>query len=389
MPSFKLVWRNLARRPLRALLTIASLTIAIFLICGLRTLITTLNAGVENADSRRLAVMSATGLFVELPMNYQAKIDALPGVELTTKFQWFGGYYRSQKNFFAQFAIDPASFFEMYPECQVPPEQQQAFIANRTSCIIGDGLSKDPAMGWKVGDTIPLIGSLHPHPDDKAWEFQVAGIYHPTAPNFDNRTMFLHWDYYEETLKSGGVTPGVGVFSIRVAPGADVPSVIAAVEDTFRDTEQRVDCQTEAEFQRQFVTMFGNIPLFVGWIGTGVLIAILLASVNTMLMAMREQSADIGVLKSLGFTDGSMFGLLIAQSLFLSLLGGALGLFLAWSTQKTIADALGAMFPGFVIKPGTFALAAVIAVLIGFAAGVIPAWRASRLRCVEALRSAD
>jgi putative ABC transport system permease protein len=151
MPSFKLVWRNLARRPLRALLTIASLTIAIFLICGLRTLITTLNAGVEHADSRSLAVMSATGLFVELPMHYQAKIDRIPGVELTTKFQWFGAYYRSQKHFFAQFAVDPVTFLEMYPECQVPPEQAAAFVANKTSCLIGDGLSSDPGMGWKVG----------------------------------------------------------------------------------------------------------------------------------------------------------------------------------------------------------------------------------------------
>lgn len=389
MPSMKLVWRNIVRRPLRAMLTIGSLTIAIFLICALRTLITTINAGVENADSRRLAVMSATGLFVELPMNYQAKIDRIPGVELTTKFQWFGAYYRSQKHFFAQFAVDPASMFEMYPECHVPPEQQAAFIATKTGCIIGDGLATDPSMGWKIGDTVPLIGDLHPHPDDKAWEFQVVGIYHSTSPSFDNRTMFIRWDYYEETLKQGGVPPGVGVFSVRVQKGADVPSVIAAVEDTFRDSEQRVDCTTEAEFQRQFVTMFGNIPLFVGWIGTGVLLAILLASVNTMLMSMREQAAEIGVLKSLGFTDGSMFGLLIAQSLCLSLLGGGLGLFLAWVTQKPIATAFAAFFPGFVVKPETFAIAAAVAVLVGLAAGIVPAWRASRLRPVEALRSAD
>jgi putative ABC transport system permease protein len=389
MPSFKLVWRNIARRPLRALLTIASLTIAIFLICGLRSLITTLNAGVENADSRRLAVMSATGLFVELPIHYQDKLDRIDGVELTTKFQWFGGYWRSQKYFFAQFAVDPETFLKMYPECQVPPDQAAAFLANKTSCLIGEGLANDPVMNFKIGDTIPIIGSLHPHPEDKAWEFQVAGIYRPTAPNFDNRTMWIHWDYYEETLKQGGVTPGVGVYSIRVAPDADVQRIIADVEDTFRDSDQRVDCATEAEFQRQFVTMFGNIPLFVGWIGTGVLIAILLATVNTMLMAMREQSADIGVLKSLGFTDGSMFGLLIAQSMLLALVGGGLGLFLAWSTQGSIAEAMAAYFPGYDVKPGTFMLAATVAVAIGIAAGLIPAVQASRLRCVEALRSTE
>src|SRR5688572_17805942 len=165
MGSLKLVWRNLMRRPLRSILTILSLTIAIFLICGLRTLITTINAGVANADSRRLAVMSSTGLFVELPMKYQALIERIPAVEMTTKFQWFGGYYRSQKNFFGQFAIDPETLFAMYPECQVPLEQQEAFKANRASCIVGELLAAD--FGWKVGDTVPLIGALHPHPEDK------------------------------------------------------------------------------------------------------------------------------------------------------------------------------------------------------------------------------
>lgn len=383
----KLVWRNLMRRPLRSLLTIFSLTIAIFLICGLLTLITTINAGVANADSRRLAVMSSTGLFVELPMKYQAIIDRIPGVERTTKFQWFGGYFRRQKNFFAQFAIDPASMFAMYPECKVPAQEQEEFVKNRTSCIIGVGLATD--YGWKVGDTVPILSSLFPHPDDKAWEFLVAGIYHSDVPTFDNRTLFFHWDYFEKTLEAGGVTPGVGLYSIRIKPGTDVPQVIAQVRDTFEDSDQRVSCETEAEFQRQFVTMFGNIPLFVGWIGSGVVLAILLASINTMLMSMREQAVDIGILKSLGFTDGSMFGLLIAQAMCLCTIGGGLGLLLAWSSQTAIAAWMASSFPGFVITNGTFEFAAGVTLALGIAAGVMPAWRAKRLRCVEAMRGTD
>jgi putative ABC transport system permease protein len=387
MPPFTLVWRNLTRRPLRSVLTVLSLAIAIFLVCGLRTIITTLRAGVENANPRRLDVLSASGLFVELPLSYQAKIDQVPGVEMTTKFQWFGGYYRSMKNFFAEFAIDPATMFEMYPEIKVPPEQIEALKQTRTGCIIGEGLALK--YGWKLGDPIPLIGSLHPHPDDKEWDFLVVGIYHSTNPAIDNNTLYFRWDYFEETLKAGNVVPGVGVYALRAKADADIPQLIADVEDRFKSSDQRIQCATEAEFQRQFQSMWGNIPLFLGSIGGGILIAILIASLNTLLMSMREQTSDIGVLKSLGYTDGSVFGLFLAQAMFLCLLGGGLGLFLAWATEVPIGRGMEVMFPGYHVQPETFLMAGAVCIALGPLSGLAPALRARRLRCIEALRGGD
>lgn len=387
MPPFKLVWRNLTRRKLRSVLTIGSLAIAIFLVCGLRTIITTIRSGVDHANPRRLDVMSASGLFAELPMSYQAKIAGVPGVEKTTKFQWFGGYYRSQKNFFAQFAIDPETMFDMYPECKVTDGAIEELRRVRNGCIIGRSLVND--FGWKVGDTVPLIGSLHPHPDDKAWEFTVVGIYHSDVPSFDNRTLFFRWDYFEETLKAGGITPGVGVYALRAAPEANIEQLIVDVEDQFKDAEHRIDCTTEAEFQRQFQSMFGNIPLFLGWIGGGVLVAILVACVNTLLMSMREQTTDVGVLKSLGFTDTSVFGLFLSQALFLCIVGGGLGLLFALGTQGFISSKLENMFPGYAIQPETLALGAGITLALGPVAGILPALRARSLRVVEALRGSD
>src|SRR5689334_9788945 len=142
MPPFQLVWRNLLRRPLRSVLTVLSLAIAIFMICSLRTMITSIESGVANASPRRLDVMSKSGLFVELPLSYQEKLNKVPGVEMSTKFQWFGGYYLSQKNFFAQFAIDPETLFEMYPECKVTAQEIDALRNTRTGCIIGSSLAK-------------------------------------------------------------------------------------------------------------------------------------------------------------------------------------------------------------------------------------------------------
>ncbi len=384
MPPFKLVWRNLLRRPLRSVLTVLSLSIAVFLICGLRTMITTIEAGVANANPRRLDVMSKSGLFVELPLSYQKKLEQVEGIEKTTKFQWFGGYFQSPKNFFAQFAIDPETMFDMYPECKVSAQEIEALRRTRTGCIIGSGLAK--SFGWKVGDKIPIIGALHPHPDDKAWDFEVVGVYHSETPSFDNRTMFFRWDYFEETLKAGGVPPGVGVYALRASPGADVERVISEVEERFQDSEQRVDCATEAEFQRQFQTMFGNIPLFLGWIGSGVLVAILVAAVNTLLMSMREQTSDVGVLKALGFADSTIFSLFLAQAMFLCLLGGGLGIVAALLTQHPIESALEAMFPSYKVTQETLLLAGSVTVLLGPVAGFIPALRARGLRVVEALR---
>ncbi len=387
MAPLKLIWRNVMRRPMRTLLTILSLSVAIFLICGLRTLITTLYSGIQNADNRRLAVLSANGLFIELPMKYQQKIDAVPGVETTTKFQWFGGYFRSPKNFFAQFAVDGKAMLDMYPECVVTPAEREDFLKDRGSCLIGASLARK--FGWSVGSVVPIIGALHPHPEDKPWDFRVAGIYHSSTTSFDENTLFFHWEYFEETLKRGDIPPSVGVFSIRVKPGTDVDRFISDVLATFENSEQRVQCITEAEFQRQFVAMVGNLPLFVGWIGSGVLIAILLACVNTMLMALREQSQEIGILKSLGFTDGSMFSLLIAQSVLMCALGGGLGILVASATESGVAHGLGAVFPGFKITPGTYALAVIVTFAVGLIAGIVPASRASKLRCVEALRGSD
>jgi putative ABC transport system permease protein len=209
------------------------------------------------------------------------------------------------------------------------------------------------------------------------------------VPNFDNRTMFLHWEFYEETLKSAGEPTNVALFALTTKPGADVSAVIADVEGMFANGPQRVDCNTEAEFQKQFLTMVGNLPFFVGWIGTGVLIAILLASINTMLMSMREQLSEVGIMKSLGYTDGSMFGLLILQSLALVGAGGALGIALSALTEAKIAELLSQQFPGFRVLPSTFALAAAITLALGLVAGLLPALRVARLRCVEALRSAE
>ena len=384
----KLVARYLTKHPVRSLLTLGSMVVAVFLLCMLRSLVVALEAGVKGAKSNRLWVQSAVSLFVELPLSYQPKIAEVEGVENTCKWQWFGGYYQDPGQFFAQFAVDAEELFDLYPEIDVVSGSQEAFLGQRTACIVGEALSKQ--FDWEVGDRIPLIGGIFPHPDgnDVPWEFDVAGVYAPRSSSIDNRTIFFHWDYFQKTLEEGsGFTPGMGTVVLRTAPGVDQPGLMNAIEGLFENGPQRVQVTTEAEFQAQFVSMVGNIPFFVNSIGSGVLIAILLACVNTMLMAFRQETHDIGVLKALGFTDGAMFALMLAQSLALCLVGGALGVALAVISEPLLVSFLGTMFPGYAITQPTILLALAVAAGIGLLAGIVPAWSARRLASVEALRA--
>jgi putative ABC transport system permease protein len=381
----KLIRRSLLRHPLRTLLTIGSLAVAIFLLCFLRSLVTTLSAGVESADQRRLWVQSAVSLFVDLPLTYQAKIGAVEGVKRTTKWQWFGGYYQDPSSFFAQFAVEPEQLFAMWPEVGILDGSKEAFLADKRACIVGEGIARE--FDWKVGDTVPIIGMLFQKADGSAWEFQIAAIYKPKRASVDDRTLFFHWDLFEKTMEEAmGETPQVGVFIIEIEEGADVPRVMATVDGLFENGPQRVQTTTEAEWNRQFVSMVGNVPRLVSFIGGGVLLAILLACVNTMLMQAREQLREIGVMKALGFSDGAAAMFLLAQSLLLVGTGGALGIGLALLTQPGIARFMSGFFPGYDVAPLTIAGAIGVTVVLGLLAGAVPARVAEKTRTVEAMR---
>lgn len=384
----RLIWRNLAKHPLRAALTVGSLCIAMFLLCTLRSVVTTLNSGVDNAQQNRLWVLSSVSLFVQLPLDYQAKIEQVPGVVETCKWQWFGGYFESERNFFGQFACDRAELLKMWPEIEIIDGSAEDFLGPRTNCMIGEGLAKE--FGWKVGDTVPIIPTLFRKSDGGAWEFKVAAIYRITKPTLDARTLFFDWNYFEEEMRAAdpdGELPDVGVVVIESERGRDVTEIMAQVDEMFAGGPQRVQTTTEAEFSRQFVTMIGNVPRLLSFIGGGVFLAILLACTNTMMMGGREQTHDVGILKSLGFSDRSVFLLLISQSLFLCVLGGALGILLAKVAAAGIGPAIAQFFPNYDVTNETMIAAAVITVALGLIAGIVPAWSAARLRCVEALRA--
>lgn len=385
---WRLVWRYLVSHPVRSALTLLSIVVATFLTCVLRSLLTSLETSVAGASSNRLIVQSAVSLFVDLPHAYQSKMESVPGVAQTLKWTWFGGTYRDDAaNFFAQFAVDQDRLMEGYPELSIVDGDLERFLRERSACIVGAKLAE--RFEWKVGDTIPLGGAIFPRTDGEPWTFQLAGIYHSTSSSIDQNTMFFRHDYLDEVLEAGAAQgpDGVGVYIVRLEPGAEPTRVMADIDALFENGPQVVQTTTEAEFNRQFVTMLGNVPALVNSIGAGVLFAILLAALNTMVMAGRERTQHLGILKALGFGDGTAFALLLSESLLLCGLGGALGAGLAAASNTVFSDTLATMFPGYAVTGEIAGLGLLLAVGVGLVAGVVPAWQAMRLRPVDALRA--
>jgi putative ABC transport system permease protein len=381
-----LVVRHVVSHPVRSLLTVGAVLVASFLFCFLRSIVTTLEAAVTASASNRVITGSAVSLFQALPSSYRETIAAIDGVESVSRFTWFGGVYRDSEGLFAQFAADARTLLDQYPEVVIAEDQKRAWFEDRQGAIIGIALAEQ--YGWKVGDTVPLVGTIYPRVDGKEWTFNVRGIYRSTAQNVDELTMYFHFEYLDEVRQRGDAygPMGTSVFLIRVEPGARPEDVIAAVDAHYEGGPQRTRTQTEAAFQAGFITMLGNVPTFLGMIGAAVLVALLFGVVNTMTLAARERTKTSGILKSLGFPDRVPARLYLFESMAIVGPGCLAGIVLSLGTQEGVRRVLGTLVPMYVVEAETVVLAALVCLAIAIVGGAVPAWRALRLRPVESLR---
>jgi len=381
MKFLGLIWRNMLHSRRRTFLTIGSITVALFLFCTLRSVITAFDAAVDVADASRLVVRRSTSLVFPLPLAYRNRIAAVDGVTGITWANWFGGQYQEPKNFFAQFAVDGKTYFDIYPELLIPPDQMAAFQKERTACVIGEGLAK--RFDWKLGDAVPLTGTIYPFPGGGEWRFNVRAIYKPKTPDVDDKTMYFHWDYLNETM---GDPAQVGIYVLKLRDASLAATVAQKVDDLFANSPAQTKTETEQAFQMGFVSMLGNVSFLVVAIGTAVLFAIFLVTFNTMMMAARERNAEIAVMKTLGFTDALILGLVVAEAMLISLAGGVLGCGGAWALFSVVSFTAGGIIPNFYVKLQTLGIGMLLAVAMGVLSGLFPAIQASRLRIVEAFR---
>jgi putative ABC transport system permease protein len=385
-----LVWRNLLRHPARAALTFLFAALALFLFVFLRSTVTTLRAAVSQAASNRLATQSAVSLFVAMPQSYRARIAQVPGVESVGPWTWFGGWHKDDGEFWAQFAVDRALTFDQYPELVVPDDQRAALLADRQGAMIGVDLARE--FDWEVGDRVAITSRIYGLPG-KAWEFNIRAVYRSTKPNLDEKTMFFSDEYFQDERDRFGAELGleasgqdVNVYMVKVADGHRSEDVGLAIDAVYENGPQKTRTQTEAAFQAQFVSMMGNIPVFLAWIGGAVLFAIFFSVLNTAQMASRERARDVGILKALGFSDGLAARLLLAEALLIVGAGGVVGTALGFATQSVFRRLFGTQIPNYFVEPATLAMGVGVALAIGFLGGLFPAMRLARLRPVQVFR---
>ena len=378
----KLLLRNAFRHRLRTGLTILGLVVAITAFGLLRTLINAWYAGVEASSSTRLVTRSAISLTFALPLSYAPRIKAVDGVTAVSWANWFGGIYQSEKNFFPQFAVEPASYLKLYPEYVLKPEEKEAFIRDRQGAVVGRKLAAQ--YGWKIGDQIPLRGTIYPG----TWTFTLRGIWTGAEAKTDENQMLVHYELVNESIKQRfpGRGDSTGAFIVGIDQPANAALISQHIDAEFRNSLAETLSETEAAFQLSFVSMSDAILAAIQAVSFIIIVIIMAVMANTMTMTARERLSEYATLKALGFPPRFVVALLFGESLLIAVIGGALGLLATFPAVAGIAHALGSFLPAFHITPLTMGLQIGAALLVGTVAAAWPAWRMSHIDIVSGLR---
>lgn len=385
MKYMSLVWKNVWRKKIRTSLTILSVFVAFLLFALLSAIGFAIEGGGGIADASRLIVIDKISLVNQLPMSYQSRIAAIDGVHSVVHATWFGGYYQEPRNQFAQFPVDPQSYFDMYSEFDLPEEQLEAFKRNRSGVVVGEELAT--TYGWEIGDRIPIQATIWTKADGgRTWEFELEGIFSAKDSSGSSALMMFQYGYFEEARAfAKGM---VGWYVLRVASGADPVQVAKAIDLQFSNSPNETKTSTEAAFAESFTKQFGNIALIVTLILGAVFFTLLLVSGNTMSQSVRERISELAVLKTLGFSDRSVLGIVLSESILIMLMGGLLGLGLGWVIVQGLAQQMAVFLPGIFLSPTALAGGTAMMIAAGVLAGIFPASKAMRLPIIDALARA-
>ena len=385
MKFLPLIWRNLLRRKIRTMLTIGSIFIAFLLFGILMAIRAAFSLGVEIAGADRLVTIHKVSLIQLLPRSYMERIRTMEGVKDVTHANWFGAYYREPSNFIANFAVEPEPWLRMYPEYQLPDDQRKTWVANRAGAIVGTVTAQK--FGWKVGDRVPLISPIYRKPDGSPWDFTIDGIYDSTLKGADRTQFFFHYDYVNEVFRDTPIANQVGWYVIRTADPATSDQLAKRVDGLFANSSAETKTATEKAFVSDFAKQVGDIGAIMVAIASIVMFFILFVAGNAMAQSIRERTSELAVLKTVGFRDGLILTLVLIESCVIAVLGGGLGLAVAWALVAQ-GDPTNGLLPAFYFPVRDLVLGALLVRMLGVGTGLLPAMQAQRLKIVNALRRA-
>jgi putative ABC transport system permease protein len=375
-----LVWRSLMRRKVRTAFTFGCIVVS-FILFGYLTLVNgAFTAGIEFAGADRLWLYDKVSIIQFVPVSYLQDILKTPGVEAATHCTWFGGSYQDKPSQFATFATDVDEYLKLYPEFKVPPEQLKATLADRQGAIVGRDTANK--YGWKIGDRIPIKGDIWMTTDGGAWNFNVDGIY-DGPPEADKTQFLFRYEYFDENRRAA--KGNVSWYVIKLSDPAQGATVAEALDNHFANSQAETKTQPEKAVVADFAKQTGNIGAMLTAILTVVFFMILLIVANTMAQSVRERTSEIGVLKTLGFSDPTVLALVLSESMVLAVTGGWITLILMYIFANHGSFNL-AMLPVFIFKKSSLFVGLGLALLLGVLSGIVPAMAAMRLKITDALR---
>ena len=379
MKYAKLIFKNILRNKLRTLLTISSLVVSVFLIISLATILTEFERGAQESSPLRLISRHAVSLGFVIPLAHMQKIKTVPGVKEVMPFNWFGGIYKDERNFFANFAIDPAKLRQVISELKMPDSDWQAFINDRQGAIVGRKLVM--LYGFTPGQRITLKSPIY----NQSIEFIIRGVY----TGGDEKTLYFHYDYANE-LVPAWAKDQISTFSILANSAEDVPRVAQTIDSLFANSDAPTKTESEREFALSFQTMMGGVKQFLYGIMAAITFSLLLVMGNTMAMTVRERTKEVGTLKAIGFQRRTIAVLFFGEALVVACTGALIGIGGAVLIFRVIDLSLYMpYFNSFVPTKETLAVAFLLSLLVGLISVVYSAYRVSGLTIAEALRSTE
>ncbi len=378
---FRLLLKNAFRHKLRTLLTMVGLVVAVCAFGLLRTINDAWYAGANASSSTRLITRSATSLTVALPLAYAERLRAVDGVTAVSWSNWFGGIYIEPRNFFPQFAVDVNSYLALYPEYVINDNDRLAWLRDRQGALVGRKLADK--WGWKIGDQIPIRGTIYPG----TWSFTLRAIWDGADATVDEGQLLFHWAYLNEFVRARGARANqVGVYVLGINEPNNAALISQRVDAQFKNSLAETLTETEKAFQLGFVAMSEAILLALQAVSFIIIVIIMAVMANTMAMTARERLAEYATLKALGFPPGFVVRLLFGESLFIAFIGGVAGLLLTWPLAAGFRSLTGALFPVFKVSAETMGLQLLACLVVGVVAAAWPAWKMSRIDIVAGLR---